>query len=414
MEAPMGLTYDPQDNRLFVAESENARVLVFDLNGSITNGMPAAAVIGQPDFQSKIVSPTNPAAPRATAYDPGLKRLFVSDSGRNRILVYDLASGIPAAPVHVIGQPDFATSSIPNPPTMASLDGGNSGIALDSAGQRLFVSNSIRRVTIYHLSGGISDGMPASEVLGAPDFTYNGFPASTINRLSTPGGVLFEPSLKTLFVADTIGHRVVTFSDPGCGRLAICGKITAVENPTTPLANVLVQLRNDRGVIQASKRTNSSGDYVFEETDGVALTQSYFVVPVMGRTQSAFPLQTPAQAVDSAGAVADFQVRGWPATLLGRAPQGSVVLVSTFSYTAQNPPPLSPSTTRAFFATAVASLNGTAGVTVGPGSYYVSCWQTNSTDRPTASAVTFTRSPASGSTGPYTVSPSQTVAVSRL
>jgi DNA-binding beta-propeller fold protein YncE len=54
MSAPEGLTYDPTGNRLFVADSVNDRVLVFNLSGGITNDMPASYVLGQPDFISHL------------------------------------------------------------------------------------------------------------------------------------------------------------------------------------------------------------------------------------------------------------------------------------------------------------------------------------------------------------------------
>lgn len=85
--------------RLYVADTGNDRVLVFDL-ATLANGAPAALVITGGGGASLL-------APRGVAATPD--RLVIADSGNNRVLVWEpppaSASDAPSA---VLGQPDLS------------------------------------------------------------------------------------------------------------------------------------------------------------------------------------------------------------------------------------------------------------------------------------------------------------------
>src|SRR3989344_4324359 len=89
MTQPLGLAYDATNNRLFVANQLNNRVLVFDV-ASITNGEAAVNVLGQTDFISSTVAVTQSglSTPNDVAYDSVNDRLFVADMGASRVVVY--------------------------------------------------------------------------------------------------------------------------------------------------------------------------------------------------------------------------------------------------------------------------------------------------------------------------------------
>lgn len=98
MKNPMGLAFDSANNRLFVADQTNNRVLVFDTS-TITNGMNASAVLGQANFTSggfMGVTQSTFDLPQDVAYDSANARLFVADSGLNRVMVFntDVTSGL--------------------------------------------------------------------------------------------------------------------------------------------------------------------------------------------------------------------------------------------------------------------------------------------------------------------------------
>jgi sugar lactone lactonase YvrE len=111
--------------RLWVCDRDNHRVLRFDNAATKLNGAAAEAVLGQPDFVtgSSALTQSGLADPKGVFMD-GLGRLFVSDEGNNRVKVYNNAAtiGFLANADYVLGQPDFVTSTLLNPPTASSFN----------------------------------------------------------------------------------------------------------------------------------------------------------------------------------------------------------------------------------------------------------------------------------------------------
>jgi len=214
---PAGLAWDPVHSRLFVADSFNSRILVFDLSGGITNGMAASWVLGSTSFTS-ISGTTNQSRagfPTGLAYDSGNQRLFVGEvTTTNRLVEYDLSGGISNGmnATHVLGQSSWSGN------TASSAQAGMSspyGVAYDSANNRLFVADSYNmRVTIFDLSGGITDGMNALY-----EFGQTGWGTSTIGNgqagMHYPWDVSYDPVGQRLFVADSSNSRVLDFDLSG-------------------------------------------------------------------------------------------------------------------------------------------------------------------------------------------------------
>src|SRR3989344_5722848 len=91
MSSPLGLTLDSTNNRLFVGDTENNRVLVFDV-ASITNGEVAVNVLGQSDFVSNNSATTQSGfnSPYDVHYESANNRLWVSDKSNHRVLIFNL------------------------------------------------------------------------------------------------------------------------------------------------------------------------------------------------------------------------------------------------------------------------------------------------------------------------------------
>jgi DNA-binding beta-propeller fold protein YncE len=231
LHTPEGLTYDSARGYLIVADSSQ-RVLIFDVN-SITDGEDAIYVLGQPDFETgnsaSGLAATGMNYPLGVDYDAGSKRLFVADSNYRRVLVFDLTSITDNEPaVHVLGQEDFETNT-----PVVTQDGMSSpsAVAYDPLTSRLFVTDAdYNRVLVFDLSGGITDGMNASFVLGQDDFT-----SSTSNSngvvihgdkgdtylacdtcVASPSAVKFDTGNNYLYVADSGNGRILIF-DLGTG-----------------------------------------------------------------------------------------------------------------------------------------------------------------------------------------------------
>ncbi|HEY1037428.1 MAG TPA: fibronectin type III domain-containing protein [Candidatus Paceibacterota bacterium] len=211
--SPHGLTLDPVNKLLFVSQTH--RISVFDLSGGITNGMNASYVLGQADFVTNVAANTQSGLnnPGNMSYDESNKRLFVTEMSGHRVKVFDLSGGITNGvnASYVLGQAGFTTA------TAAVTQAGMReprDVLYDSINQRLFVAQhtSVNRVTVYDLSGGITNGMNASYVLGQADFvTAQALPS----RMGRPAGMRYDSDSSTLFVVDTFYNRVQVFDFSG-------------------------------------------------------------------------------------------------------------------------------------------------------------------------------------------------------
>jgi DNA-binding beta-propeller fold protein YncE len=61
MNAPRGVAVDPVSGKVFVVESGNNRVLRFASLGSLSNGAAAEGVLGQANFTANTAATTRPA-----------------------------------------------------------------------------------------------------------------------------------------------------------------------------------------------------------------------------------------------------------------------------------------------------------------------------------------------------------------
>ena len=183
-----GLAYDAVSDRLFVADSNNNRVLVYSLSGGITNGMNASNVLGQPNFTTSTgnLSQSGLNLPNGLAYDPVHQALYVADGNNIRVLMYDVApsnitNGMNAS--HVIGQPDFITTG--SFTTQAGLQH-PIAITYNSVTQTLFVGdNNANRILTFDMTGSVTNGMNASHVLCQPTFTSQNPPSGSPTASTT-------------------------------------------------------------------------------------------------------------------------------------------------------------------------------------------------------------------------------------
>ena len=207
-----GLNYDSSLNDLFVSDFGANRVLVYNFNSGISNGMNASYVLGQPDFTSHALATTISGLnnPEETVYDSKTRQLLVSDSSNNRVLVYNIANGISNGmnASYVLGQPDFTSSAAATTQNGFNYPG---QMTIDYNHNRLYVSDyNNNRILVFDLNNGISNGMNASYVLGQPDFTSSAA-ATTQNGFSSNWGVAYDNNNDRLFVGDTGNNRVLGF-----------------------------------------------------------------------------------------------------------------------------------------------------------------------------------------------------------
>lgn len=204
---------------LAVADRRNGRVLFFDVGDGVTTGEAAVAVLGAPDFTTRTstLSADTLTEPVGLVFDAGGQRLFVADRSASRILVYDfsggLSSGAPAA--SVLGQTSWVDGTSGTTRRRLSAP---YGLAYDEGSQTLWVADSGNdRLLRYNLSSGIPTGAAADLVLGQVSFT-TAVPHSGVTRdgftVTDPRGLVVDPSTRMLWIADAGNHRILAVAAP--------------------------------------------------------------------------------------------------------------------------------------------------------------------------------------------------------
>ncbi|HLJ46580.1 MAG TPA: hypothetical protein VKU01_11265 [Bryobacteraceae bacterium] len=261
---------------LYVADTNNNRILAWKNAFGFTQGDPADLVIGQRDmFQTFPKGPTTDLStglfqPTALVVD-GAGNLYVADSGNNRIVRYPTpfqqTTSLLAIDL-IIGQKDFASrsrnegQSAPNERTLALTTGGGqgliSGLVFDSSGNLWISDPGNNRVLRYPASSLSTSFEPSADtVLGQPDFVSTSLPGTIDPRdkklLIQPAGLAFDPSGR-LFVAEggNLLARVVVYAPPYTGTASrIMGVIPPTQtNPNPPPISMgTLGARNQNGAI---------------------------------------------------------------------------------------------------------------------------------------------------------------------
>ncbi|PDW01988.1 NHL repeat-containing protein [Candidatus Viridilinea mediisalina] len=214
---------------VFVSDTRNHRVLIWNNLETFEDGAAADLVIGQPDFTSNTAMdpPTASSlnAPTGLAVDE-YGTLYVADSGNHRVLVYEPEGDDPDEPIYrsgmaasmVIGQPDFTSNRVVSPPTAASLHN-PVAVAIDSQDNLVVADRDNHRVLIFDAP--FLTAMPASYVIGQlqpgsihfGNFTTNNMPSvPDATALKYPSGVAIGLAADELYVADTGHNRVLVFT----------------------------------------------------------------------------------------------------------------------------------------------------------------------------------------------------------
>ncbi len=197
-------------NRLAVADYGNNRVVIYD-TAALQNGEPAILLLGQLDFNysTVAVSATGMRGPQSVAYLPEKDRLFVADTFNSRVLVFDnISTGAVAGRFadYVLGQTDFERTG------GATTDLGvryPSGVVVDAVSKTLFVADSENNRILVFDAKDIYSGKQARGVLGQTDFLSNGYGTSD-RKMLRPMGLAVHPG-KYLWVADSGNNRILVF-----------------------------------------------------------------------------------------------------------------------------------------------------------------------------------------------------------
>jgi uncharacterized protein (TIGR03437 family) len=280
-----------QGTRLFVADTQNHRVMVWN-SIPTANNQPADYVLGEPNFTTAPPSTTSDLPPTANnLFSPVSvtsdgQRLFVTDLGHNRVLIWNsIPTQTAQAADVVVGQPTMTTegdnnyagtcvtngtdsAGYPTYPsgcqTFCASTGTDSagnpiypircGLTLSfprfalSDGKRLFIADGGNdRVLVYENVPG-ANGQRADIILGQPDeFTdqvtssINTFrPDANIlesapNTIRTPLSLAWDGT--NLYVSDPSDLRVLVFT-PASPNISINGITNAASQNTYAIGTI--------------------------------------------------------------------------------------------------------------------------------------------------------------------------------
>jgi sugar lactone lactonase YvrE/F0F1-type ATP synthase membrane subunit c/vacuolar-type H+-ATPase subunit K len=216
VNTPSDVTVDDAHHQLFVADTNNNRILVYALNSNNTLvDHYADFVLGQQSFSSTAANQGgNPDdstlnSPSGVFYDNTNQRLYVSDTGNNRVLIFttQISQNAQSANI-VLGQTNFtrvapsATQVGLASPEQVAVNTSNNTVAIaDRDNNRVMVWTALP----------LTNGQSANYVLGQTSFTASSY-GTTASTLHTPRGVSYDPTSGYLYVADTDNNRVLTWT----------------------------------------------------------------------------------------------------------------------------------------------------------------------------------------------------------
>lgn len=211
-ETPVSIALDPSGN-LYVVDQANGRVLRFNSAASKSNGAPADAVFGRPNFTSNGfgTTPSSFFTAQGVAVDPS-GNLYVADGSNHRVLRFNnaafKANGADADAV--LGQTNFTTNTVG---TAADKMHNPTSLAVDKNGNLYVGERGNSRILIFLNASSKANGASADIVLGKSDFADGSTPTAT-NRMNVyfPYALAVDQK-NNLYVADGAFNRLLVFYD---------------------------------------------------------------------------------------------------------------------------------------------------------------------------------------------------------
>ncbi len=218
LSAPRGLSVDDQ-GKLYVADTSNNRVLIFN-SVPEANNASADIVVGQANFtsgsanQGISVNANTLNAPQDAIVHDG--RLYVADSSNNRVLVFNAIPSTHNTNANVVvGQPVMTQNSANNGGVSASTL--NLPLDISIKGSRLAIADKENSRILIFNSLPVTSFPSADVVQGQPDMTTTAayskvvppVPATQNNHVT----LSFMKFINNkLFVADSYFHRMLVWN----------------------------------------------------------------------------------------------------------------------------------------------------------------------------------------------------------
>jgi sugar lactone lactonase YvrE len=259
---PEGMFVD-RFGRLWLADRSNNRVLLFEAASFRASGSQADRVFGQPDFTtSSTAAAANKMIGPSSVWVDSSDRLWVADSGNHRVLRFDSISTKPsgASANGVLGQVNFTTGTAGS--GAAGMQNPR-GIAVSPSGSLFVACQNANRILRYDSAATLTDGAPATRVLGQLDFTGTAS-GLTATALSSPAGLTITPN-DDLFVADRGNERILRFSKAssllsGAAANGVIGQVNFTTLKTFVVDGRTINLDTNSSLFTAVCHVDASGN----------------------------------------------------------------------------------------------------------------------------------------------------------
>jgi len=250
-------------NKLFVVDATNNRVLIYNSIPTSSNAS-ADVVVGQADMthnsdnQGGSVGPNTLSLPPFASSDG--KKLFISDWGNNRVLIYNsIPTSNNASADVVIGQQNM-TSNSENQGGSVSASTLKHPNGISYNGKKFFIADQQNHRVLIYNSIPTSNNASADVVIGQQNMTSNTENAGTTvgaNTLYYPVSVF--PYGPKLLITETANNRALVYNSIPTSSNASADVVIGQQNMTsnTDYADATVAantLTSPRGVFVANQK----------------------------------------------------------------------------------------------------------------------------------------------------------------
>lgn len=193
-------------SKVLVSDTLRHRVLLWD-PAPTSMGQSADRVVGQTSLTASSSGTTQSKLNEPNGIWTDGTRLVIADTGNHRVMIWNTfpATNGQAADL-VLGQPNFTTNTVLDPPTASSMRGPR-GVYFD--GTRLYVADTGNHRVLVWNTFPTSNGEAADFVLGQDAFTTRVAATSATGMRSPQGIIVVEDAL---FIADEQNDRVIVFT----------------------------------------------------------------------------------------------------------------------------------------------------------------------------------------------------------
>lgn len=201
------------DNRLYVADSGNRRVLIYN-SLPTKNNQPADTVLGQTSFYSRDQNAGADTSAMSMCWPHGIAhwhgRLCVSDAGNNRIMIWDETPTTAGQPCQIVlGQDKLTTSDHNQSRYLPGASTLNMPYALASYGKWLIVADTANSRLLAFDIADLTSGAAAKALFAQPNFGAKGdnrWKPAQSDSLCWPYNISVAD--QSLVIADSGNNRV--------------------------------------------------------------------------------------------------------------------------------------------------------------------------------------------------------------